>query len=174
VSTDEVTVQNILDAITALGGQFTIDPFTGPEEITEEHRPDMLGFLAGLVAVGTAVMTNPRGENQGLAWRHGFLAAMGDSTEDALLAVGGTHLAEAMALGSVREPTAMTRLAAEATDLASTITMMAAATVSTDPDLALTREQQYDLLSRARRAVGRMRDAVIAAQRAVAPKRGQQ
>lgn len=159
----EISLQNLLDAIDALGASFVIDPEHGPDALTDDHRADMLGFLAGNVAMFTAVATSPAGNAEGPQWTHGFLAATGNNAS-ALCTIGGNLLAEASTLDSITPTSMHASLAAQIASLASTFAMFAAA-IDDDPGFTTTTAHIKGLHSRVRRQLTDIRGALGAVER---------
>lgn len=160
----EVSLQNLLDAIEAIGGSFIIDPEHGPDALTDDHKADMLGFLAGTVAMYTAEATSPAGSNEGPQWTHGFLGATGP-VSITLCTIGGNLLAEASTIASISPANVHTAIAAQLVSLASTFTMFAAAIDDDDPGFTTTTAHIKGLHARVRRQLTDIRGALGAVER---------
>lgn len=160
----ELTLQQLLDAIEAMGGAFIIDPEHGPDALGGEHRADLLGFLAATVAAFTAAATDPHNANEGPAWTHGYLAAC-ESTDTALTALGGALRAEASITAAVHPHTAFTTMATRTIALAADLTLFAAAVNSDHPEVGITADHWKGLKARVRRQLTDIRATMSAVER---------
>lgn len=126
-----LTSQRLLDALAALGIGLVIDPEHGPAELTDEHVPDLLGALAGVVDTYSALICGPGEDAAAARYMHGYLSnGSMDSghraTEATLSQIGGRVRVDAALVQLATNHTGAA-LAATALELASTLTLYAAA-----------------------------------------------
>jgi phage tail sheath gpL-like len=126
-----LTSQRLLDALADLGIGLVIDPEHGPAELTDEHIPDLLGALAGVVDTYSALICGPGEDAAAARYMHGYLSnGSMDSghraTEVTLSQIGGRVRVDAALVQLATNHTGAA-LAAAALELASTLTLYAAA-----------------------------------------------
>lgn len=124
--------QRVLNALAALGIGLIIDPEHGPAELTDEHVPDLLGALAGAVDTYSALICGPGEDAAAARYMHGYLSngSMDTghrTTEVTLSQIGGRVRVDAALVHLAAGDTSAAALAAAALDLASTLTLYAAA-----------------------------------------------
>lgn len=124
--------QRVLDALRALGIGLTIDPEHGPSELTDEHLPDLLGALAGVVDMYAALVCGPGEEAAAARFMHGYLAngAMETghvTTEITLSQIGGRVRVDAALVAQATADTPLAALPANVLELAATLTLYVAA-----------------------------------------------
>jgi hypothetical protein len=132
--------QRVLNALRALGIGLIIDPEHGPTELTDEHLPDLIGALAGVVDIHSALVCGPGEDAAAARYMHGYLAngslEDGHNTTEVMLAtIGGRVRIDAALVKAATAGTGAAHLAAVALDLASTLTLYASALAfdATDP-----------------------------------------
>lgn len=124
--------QRVLNALAALGIGLIIDPEHGPAELTDEHVPDLLGALAGAVDTYSALVCGPGEDAAAARYMHGYLSngSMDTghrTTEVTLSQIGGRVRVDAALVHLAADQSTGAALAAAALDLASTLTLYAAA-----------------------------------------------
>lgn len=124
--------QRVLAALGALGINLIVDPEHGPAELTDEHLPDLLGALAGTVDTYSALICGPGEDAAAARYMHGYLSNGSlnpghDAAEVTLAQIGGRVRVDAALVHLAGGTTNATALAAAALELASSLTMYAAA-----------------------------------------------
>lgn len=130
-----LTAAGILEALGALGIGLMVDPEHGPDEITDEHRPDLLGALAGAVDSYIGINVGPA---EAAAFMHGYRANISmtpDRANEITLSQLGIRLTlEADLVAGTAREVGYARLAAPLVELAAHTTMMAASTADKADD----------------------------------------
>lgn len=128
-----LTVASILEALGALGIGLIVDPEHGPDEITDDHRADLLGALAGAVDSFIGITVGPEDT---AAFIHGYRANISmtpDKANEIVLSQLGIRLSlEAALIAGTAGEIGYARLAAPMAELAAHTTMMAAQTADQD------------------------------------------
>lgn len=124
--------ERILDALAALGITLVIDPEHGPETLTDEHIPELLGALVGTVDTYAALVCGPGEEAAAARFVNGYLANGALETghvasEVTLTGVGMRINIDASIVRRAVPGNPAAGMAASALELASALTMYASA-----------------------------------------------
>lgn len=171
--------QRVLKALGALGIGLIIDPEHGPAELTDEHLPDLLGALAGAIDAYSALVCGPGEDAAAARYMHGYLAngAMDTghrTTEVTLSQIGGRVRVDAALVHLAAGTSTGAALAASALELASTLTMYAAALAygaDEDSSAPLVSEAEVKVVHKeVRRRLTAVRGTLTATERALKTK----
>ena len=167
-----LTSQRILDALADLGIGLVIDPEHGSAELTDEHVPDLLGALAGVIDTYSALICGPGEDAAAARYMHGYLSnGSMDSghraTEVTLSQIGGRVRVDAALVQLATNHTGAA-LAAAALELASTLTLYAAALANGDDGTAMVSEAEVKAVHKeVRRQLTAVRGTLTSTERAL-------